>query len=302
MDIIENTSFKGEEFRMRKTDRKPSGSFTVEKVVDRVTGALNPLSVVNVKYGTGEVAHEASMVIKKAIIFNVYVEIGNERNNMTSSDTAICRNPGVTKESYASNIYYVFYERQKTNGQFAIYFRKATSITPYNWTVPDTLANLGNNRNVRTISSFPISASFSFESDRTGKWGIYQTYWNPYYSKFEQSMIAQSNSSENRNLVTFLYPLIAGRATAQLASFVNQANDSTRIFSGVGGLPFTTTNTITIGDTTKKPVLTMSNGIPTIPYGLFRVWLVYNKDSAGYSMLYAKGKKMAIIGSIRIIE
>jgi hypothetical protein len=245
----------------------------------------------------GLVYEKSSDIIFKR--FNALSKITIYENNLTPTDTAICRNPGLTKESYFTC--YVFYERQKTNGQFAIYYRKATSISPYNWTVPDTLAYNGNNRNVKTISYLPTMPSFSFESDRAGRWGIYQTYWDYYYLKFTQSLIAQNNTSEYRNLVSFRYPMTGDFASPQLASYVNQANDSTRIFSGYG-LPFSTTNTITVGDTLKKPVLTMNNGIPTIPYGLFRVWLVYNKDSAGYSMLYAYGKKMAIPGSVRKIE
>jgi hypothetical protein len=247
----------------------------------------------------GVVYEKSSDIIFKR--FNALSKVTIYENNLNSTDTVVCRNPGVTKSLYSDNTYYVFYERQKANGQFAIYFRKAASISPYNWTVPDTFAYIGNNRNVRTISSFSLLESFSFESDRTGKWGVYQTYWDFYYSRFAQSVIAQNNNSDNRNLVTFLYPVIAERAWAQLASCVNQGSDSTRIISGFG-LPLTNTNTFTIGDTSKKPVLAMNNGIPTIPYGLFRVWLVYNKDSAGYSMLYAKGIKMSIMGSIRKLE
>jgi hypothetical protein len=232
--------------------------------------------------------------------FNALSKLTIYESNLTSTDTAICRNPGVTKAFNPDNTYYVFYERQKSNGQFAIYYRKAAS--PYNWAAPDTFAFAGNNRNIKTISSYPQFEGFSFESDRSGKWGLYQTYWNYYYSRYEQSVIAQNNNSENRNLVNFLYPVIGKSANSLLGSYVSQGNDSTRINSGGGLPPSYMLNTFTVGDTTKKPVLAMGIGIPTIPYGLFRVWLVYNIDSAGYSMLYARGKKVAILGAIRLLE
>ncbi|MFA5403617.1 MAG: T9SS type A sorting domain-containing protein [Ignavibacteria bacterium] len=218
--------------------------------------------------------------------------------NLTISDTSVCRNPGVTKDLYSDVRYYVFYERKKTNGDFAIYYRKSNTAS-YNWSITDTFAYLGNNRNINAFSSFPISESFFFESNRSGKWGLYQTYWEYYNSSFAQSVIIQNNTSENRNFATFLYPVIAD-GTAQLGTYVRQDNDSTRIISGTN-IPIIVQNSITIGDTTKKPFLTISNGIPTTN-SLFRVWLVYNKDSAGYSRLYACGKKYSIIGNIRKIN
>lgn len=235
------------------------------------------------------------------IIFKRYNALTNTliyEINLTSTDTAICKNPKVTKDYGSDNHYYISYERQKSNGQYAIYYRKSNTI-PYNWSTPDTLAYLGNNRNLNIISSFPISESFCFESDRSGKWSLYQTFWDFYYQRFSQSVIVSSNSSENRNLVSFLYPVIS-RGSAQLASYVRQDIDSIRIVSG-SQIPVSIQNTFSIGDSSKKPVLAMNSGIPT-NNSLFRVWLVFNKDSAGYSKLYTFGKKLAIAGNIKKIS
>jgi hypothetical protein len=193
--------------------------------------------------------------------------------------------------------YYVFYERQKSNGQYAIYYRKAQTAS-YSWSVPDTFAYIGDNRNAKTISSYSSFESFCFESNRSGKWGLYQTYWDFYYSRFTQSVIIQNNTSEHRNFASQLYPVIA-EGTAMLGSYVRQDNDSTRICSGTN-IPVIVFNTFAVGDTLKKPLITISNGIPTIN-SLFRVWMVYNKDSAGYSMLYANGKRVGIFGNINKI-
>ncbi len=208
--------------------------------------------------------------------------------NLTSTDTAVCRNPIVTKYYNMDGKYYVCYEKQKPDGNFAIYYR--LSGYPYNWSNPDTLAYLGNNRNVKTMSFFEVSESFTFESNRAGKWGIYQTYWT--YSsgwRFVQSLISASQTSSYLNYVSFCYPIMTD-GWAAMNAVLNKTSDSSRVLLS-GGTGFTNPFRIfPIGDSSKTSELTMGNGIyVSIPNYLLRVWLVYSKDSAGYSMLYAYG-------------
>jgi hypothetical protein len=204
--------------------------------------------------------------------------------NLTYTDTAICRNPGLTKDNSGDYSYYVFYERQKPNGEYAIYFRKAAMFPT--WSQPDTIAYLGNNRNVKAFSGYPSAVNFSFESNRSGKWGIYQTYWN--YNSYVQSLVYKSTVSNCFNLVTFLFPIITD-AGAWFSSYARQDADSTRITSGTGLPP--SQGTFAVGDSSLRPALTMGNGILS-GSSYVKVWLVYNKDSAGYSMLYTRGKNV----------
>ena len=117
-------------------------------------------------------------------------------NNLTSTDTSVCRNPALTKSYQQDSRYYVCYEKQKPDGNFAIYYRYSGGY-PYSWSNPDTLSYIGNNRNVKAISFVDLMESFSYESNRTGKWGIYQTYWT--YSngwRLVQSQISDSKKKQ----------------------------------------------------------------------------------------------------------
>jgi hypothetical protein len=77
--------------------------------------------------------------------------------------------------------------------------------------------------------------------------------------------------------------------TAYAASFVRQGNDSIKILSGQGYGIFMLRDSITIGDTNCKPSLTINNGIGVNSgRGYSTIYMVYNKDSLGYSKLYAK--------------
>ncbi len=207
--------------------------------------------------------------------------------NLTSADTSACRNPVLTKSFHQEGKCYVCYEKQKPDGNFAIYYRVSGGY-PYSWSNPDTLAYTGNNQNVKTMSFFESSESFSFESNRSGKWGIYQTYWT--YSsgwRFVQSLISASQTSQYYNYAPYSYPVVSD-AWSFINAVVNKTSDSSRILisSGTGfSNPF---HIYSIGDSSKSSVLTFGNGI-FIPSFFLRVWLVYNKDSAGYSMLYSFG-------------
>lgn len=219
--------------------------------------------------------------------FNAELKQSIYEENLTSTDTSVCRNPILTKSDYQEGKCYVCYEKQKPDGNYAIYYRVSGGY-PYNWSNPDTLAYMGNNQNVKTMSSFENSESFSFESNRSGKWGIYQTYWT--YSsgwRFLQSLISVSQTSQYYNYSSFSYPLITD-AWAVYNTVNKKTNDSSKILfsSGTGfSNPF---HIVSIGDSSKSSVLSIGNGV-FIPYFFLRVWLVYSKDSAGYSILYALG-------------
>ena len=200
--------------------------------------------------------------------------------NLTSSDTAACKNPVLTVANvWGSGEKLVAFERQKPNLQFAIYKIKAD----YNnvWTSADTVSKSGNNRNPSIASHFYIV----FESDRNGKWNNYVAEVFNYNITSVYPMYGTTNYN-CRNLATFFYPVITDMY-ATITTYVREGNDSVKIMSGSGFVNPSISDSITIGDTSKKPVLSIGKGIGTMK-GYSTVWIVYNKDSAGFSKLYGK--------------
>ena len=94
------------------------------------------------------------------------------------------------------------------------------------------------------------------------------------------------------NYQNFLYPQIT-KVSSLFNSVLAKTNSGFKLMVGyyVGQI----SDSLLISDTLHKPVVTMGNGILDWPASLqAMVWTVFNKDSAGYSMLYAFGKKIYI--------
>lgn len=77
----------GELIELKRSSKGTSrGTLLVGMVNDRDTGANNPMSFVEAKYGVGERGHWAKLVIRKAYIFNLSDCIGGEKMNMSESE------------------------------------------------------------------------------------------------------------------------------------------------------------------------------------------------------------------------
>lgn len=223
-----------------------------------------------------------SDIIFKQINANTHA-VSNEIN-LTSSDSSECIRPCVLK-GMLNPQYIVCYQRKKTNGEYAIYYKKASSS--FDWS-GDSVSTSGNNINPQFTASTVGDHTLTFESNRQGIYKIYN--WNYGYSVM---MISFYTNYALSNYQNFIFPIITklqGLFNAVLA----QTNNSMKIMFGyyTGSI----NDSVTVSDTTHKPVVTMGNGItlpPPYTY-LQMVWTVYNKDSAGYSMLYALGKKISI--------
>jgi len=224
------------------------------------------------------------------IIFKNYESVLNQvwnDINLTDIDTAVCRNPKVSAiPNYAQPIF-VAYERQKANGDFALYYKKST--TNYVFT-GDTIALRGNNRNVEFLNGFS-NLSISYESNFSGKWGIYEYIYN---SSSQPNTLLQSTVFNYRNLKNFLYPIITDNTqmNSMLTSYIVQRPFATKIISSYQVNP--PMDSITVGDSSSKCIMTMGSGLTRNGTWFIRVWVVFDKDSAGLSSLDARGKLILI--------
>jgi len=231
------------------------------------------------------------------IIFKNYEstthQVYNE-TNLTLTDTSECRNPRVTSHIInMSQPIFVTYERQKANGDFAIYYKNAG--TSYVFT-GDTISTRGNNRNADFINGMN-NVTLAYESNYSGKWGIYE------YINYGGSMIytiLQNSALNYRNLKNYLYPMITNspQFSSMLTSYLAQKGNTTKIYSTVMLVP--PMDSIIVGDSTSGCVLTMSTGVYRYGSATARIWVVYTKDSAGYSMLNAAGKLIPL-GDVKMI-
>jgi len=229
------------------------------------------------------------------IIFKNYESVLNQvwnDINLTNADTAICRNPKVSSmTSYAQPIF-VVYERQKANGDFALYQKK--SGTDYIFT-GDTVALRGNNRNADFLNAYS-GISIAYESNFSGKWGIYEYI----YGSSQLNTLIQSPVFNNRNLKNYIYPIITNSPNfnSMLTSYIVQRPLAAKIISSYQlNPPF---DSITVGDSSSKCKLTMNSGLYRNSTFTIRIWMVFDKDSVGFSTLDARGKLVVISNVNRI--
>ncbi len=237
------------------------------------------------------------------IIFRHYNPSANTilfDTNLTANDPDPCFNPKIMfhNNSNVNNGYkLVTYEKNKTNGQKAVIFKKA-GILPV-WTAPDTAAYIGDN-SASSLTSLLWSGSgaFSiiFESNRTGKYNIYNTEIAPNGTK-TQSLLTNYPNNGNYNRTKFyslFYPIITDYLPVHVSAHIRKGLDSTKIMfdNHLGMLA----DSVTIGDTSKNIVFAMNNGL-LAPNWFVHIWVIYPKDSAGFTKLYGK-KKVFMLGGI----
>ncbi len=220
-----------------------------------------------------------SDIIFKQIDANTHA-VSNEIN-LTAADTSECIRPCVFKGIFSPK-YTVCYQKKKSNGEYAIYYKKASAL--FDW-AGDSVTTIGNNINPQFIASFGGDQTMVFESNREGNYKIYAWSYGyavmmlPYYSNYSLS-----------NYQNFFYPIITKYLAVFNSLLVQTKSSMNIVFGYYGGI----NDSVIVSDTSHKPVITMGNGIAMPPpYSAHQmVWTVYNKDSAGYSMLYALGKNI----------
>ena len=205
--------------------------------------------------------------------------------NLTASDPVQCTKPCILKSQF-NPMYIVCYQRLKTSGEYAIYYQKASST--FDWS-GDSVTTVGNNINPQFAASAPPDRSLIFESNRGGKYKIYG--WD--YGS-QPTQLGYTPDYEYSNYQDISFPMITSNPSffALFNSVLAKTNEGIKLMAGY--YTFNVNDSILISDTLHKPTVTMGNGIVYLQYTYAMVWIVYNKDSAGYSMLYALGKSLSL--------
>ncbi len=272
-----------------------NGSWSMPYPID--TGAGNKRSP-NISYNTQVSSMNFYCVVYEKdgdIVFKNYESTTHQvlnEVNLTETDTTICRNPRVSSVGMMQPLF-ITYERQKPNGDFAIYYKKSESNYVFNG---DSISTRGNNRNADFINGMG-NVTVAFESNYSGKWGVYEyQYNNSLYNT-----LLQNSVTNYRNLKNYIYPIITNSPMqfySMLTSYLGQRGNTTKIYSTIVLAP--PMDSINVGDSTSGCVLTMSTGMIRLGSWTGRSWLVYTKDSAGYSMLEASGKLIPL-GDVKLI-
>ncbi|MFA5012801.1 MAG: T9SS type A sorting domain-containing protein [Ignavibacteria bacterium] len=271
-----------------------NGSWSMPYPID--TGAGNKRSP-NISYNTQISSMNFYCVVYEKdgdIIFKNYESTTHQvlnATNLTETDTTICRNPRVNSVGMTQPLF-IAYERQKPNGDFAIYYKKSESNYVF---TGDTISTLGNNRNADFINGFN-DISLAFETNYSGKWGVYEYR----ESNSNNTTLLQNSVTNYRNLKNYIYPMITNSPMqfySMLTSYIGQRGNSTKIYSTIVLAP--PMDSIIVGDSTSDCVMTMSTGVIRLGSWTGRSWVVYTKDSAGFSMLETAGKLIPL-GDVRM--
>ncbi|MBL7129427.1 MAG: T9SS type A sorting domain-containing protein [Ignavibacteria bacterium] len=213
--------------------------------------------------------------------------------NLTNSISQDCGNPKIAGFDYYNDIV-ITYEQKKPDGKNAIYFTFQDNFPV--WSAPDTVAYLGDNRNLGFKNDFGQPCEALFESDRIGNWNIYLTGLPIYIIYYYQDTLIINTNVENTNFEGYLFPIITSPdnySYYQAGAYVEKAQDSIKV--RLTDAPHYYPDSVTIGDTTKDVSIAMNNGLFV---GDVLVWVIYNKDSLSFSNLYGKSK-LIIIGDVK---
>ncbi len=230
------------------------------------------------------------------IIYKNYESVLNatwNEFNLTTSETENCRNPKVASDIALLLPHFVVFEKQKPNGDYGLYYKKST--TAYIWS-GDTISTIGNIKGSYIANGSINTIGVAYESNKSGKWGLYATDYSNYYGTVSQSsLIVQSPMYNYRNVTNFLIANITDY-TGGLNCYVRQAANSTKIMTA--GSTFNSfIDSLTVGDSSSKTIITLGNGIlSNINNYAIMIWMVFDKDSAGFSTLNARGKSFLLSG------
>ena len=204
--------------------------------------------------------------------------------NITINETLPCSKPDLLFSYNSNYLHIVVYEKPKSNGEHAIYYTRKEINT--NWSTPDTLAYLGNNRINSFVSSSLSLIGCTFESDRTGNYKLYVTH----FSSPDQQNLLYNYQLDNASYQHFRSSntgsLGDGFVWTDFYTYLKKT-DSTKLICGfiIDSSAFFT-DSLTLGDTITLFNPEINNGIML---GLsIGTWVVYTKDSLSYSNIYAR--------------
>ena len=238
--------------------------------------------------------------------FNPVTQTVSYDTNLTAGDTSVCKNPFIGHHPFGGLKYSVSYEMKKTDNKNAVYFRSTADIPV--WTNQDTLAFQGNNVNSGFIyANFGNYLTGIFNSDRAGNYRVYATSVNSSGGANFQDRVITDEGSDNSNFHAVIFPIITenlphnssgiNSINFQAAAHVKKSNDSVRVKFHTSNFSYPSDST-TAGNSTANVSIAMNRGIK---FGNLdaRVWVIYNKDSSSYSMLYGRYINIIISGIVK---
>jgi len=211
---------------------------------------------------------------------------GNQisETNLTPSLSQNCIKPQTGKRS---NSWIVAFSAQKSDSTYALY-KTSSSNDGVTWTIPDTVTTTGNNFATTIGHSFNLTPNIIYESKRNGRYGIFNS------ADQVTPTIFYSSNYDYYGLQYYLFPIITDQFSAQLSACVRKSADSTKIILDQHYNFIQTKDSVTIGDSSKKTSVAVNQGIH---YGDAMVYVVFNKDTAGYTSLYYK-RRLVSTGAI----
>ena len=208
--------------------------------------------------------------------------------NLTPAIPEICGNPRVCISYFNPQVIYVSYEKTKADTNKAIYYKKKNGTT---WSNEDTIAYLGNNINNGFASNFSMGVEGVFESNRTGYYKIYHTQISPSPGTQNLAINQPLNNASYSSYKNFLYPIITKSLYGQVYTYIIKS-DSTKLFIS------NFNDSTTLGNSLVQTRQSINNGV--FYNNLIMIWVLYTKDSLGFTNIYGK-KTLISLGSINKI-
>ena len=255
-----------------------SGIWGAPFPVDSTSGnKFNPKAIqINASEFGITYSKEGEIIYRK---YNAATKIIISETNLTTTVDGRSDSPVIGQLRYNTGVVLNF-RSQKPDSTFLIYSVRTTNYGD-TWTLKDSITSNGNNSPLIFVLNYS-DVQQVFESDRTGKNGIYSfvtgvntidvIHSSPYFSY--------------SGFKAWMYPFVFESFISRVSAVVRKSNDSTKILLDAAN-PYHK-DSVTIGDASKNTVIALNNGVISGLDLLF--YAVFNKDSAEFSSLYYKTK------------
>ena len=211
------------------------------------------------------------------IIFKRYLNnVWLADTNLTESEPLNCSNPFINCSNYDSwaRFIIVTYDKQLSSSRNIVCYRIKPTIS--DWTAQDTIAYMGNNKNLGFSGSLYGWIYCNFESNRRGNWNIFRTAILGYPPTISQDTAAINPGTQNTGYVgCWGYQSTRGEAYLQKTADSSKVNIKSWYYSP----------NIPLGDSSQTTKITVNNGIQKYISSEW-LWIVYYKDSLSNSNLY----------------
>ena len=219
--------------------------------------------------------------------YNAVTKTTISETNLTAAIAGRSDKPVIGVSNYFNGEIVLCFRSQKTDSTSLVYSARSTN-NGNTWTLKDSISSNGNNSPLTIVKNYN-DVHQVFESDRAGKNGIYSfisganttdiVYSSPYFNYY--------------GFKAWFFPFVFDSFFAHINAVVRKSNDSTKILLDASNTSHK--DSITIGDSSKNTSIALNNGVRAGLDYLF--YMVFSKDSAGFTSLYYK-TKIFVTGNI----